>query len=95
MRPQRRESVRLVGSGRIGPHEPKAVAAQLWSFVHGSVAPELAEHFAEFGDAGRQVLLPMGVNVAVGLGDERARAEASHEAGARGFDSITTRSPAH
>jgi hypothetical protein len=35
-----------------------------------------------------QVLQPMGVNLAVGLGDERVRAHASHEAGARLFDSI-------
>jgi hypothetical protein len=35
------------------------------------------------------VLLPLGVNVAVGLGDERERAQASHEAGVRLDDSIT------
>jgi hypothetical protein len=36
----------------------------------------------------------MGVNVAVGLGDKRERAEASHEAAARLYDSVTRRSTA-
>jgi hypothetical protein len=36
----------------------------------------------------------MGVNVAVGLGDKRERAEASHEAAARLYDSVTRRSAA-
>jgi hypothetical protein len=35
------------------------------------------------------VLLPMGVNLAVGLGDNRERAQASHKAGARLYDLIT------
>jgi hypothetical protein len=60
----------------------------LWSFVHGFITLELAEHFVEVDDAVAQVLLPLGVNVAVGLGDERERAQASHEAGARLYDSI-------
>jgi hypothetical protein len=50
----------------------------------------LAEHFVEFDDPVAQVLQPMGVNLAVGLGDKRERARASHEAGARLYDSITS-----
>jgi hypothetical protein len=61
----------------------------LWSFVHGYITLELADHFAEFGDPVAQVLLPMGVNFTVGLGDDRERAQSSHEAGARLYDSIT------
>ena len=80
---------RLVSSGRVGRQEPEAVAAQLWSYVHGCITLELAEHFAEFDDPVAQVLLPMGVNLVVGLGDDRERAQASHEAGARLYDSIT------
>ncbi len=34
------------------------------------------------------VLLPLGVNFAVGLGDDRERAQASHEAAVRLYDSI-------
>jgi hypothetical protein len=80
---------RLVSSGRVRRQEPEVVAAQLWSYVHGCVTLELADHFAEFDDPVAQVLLPMGVNLAVGLGDDRQRAQTSHEAGARLYDSIT------
>ncbi|MFF4394921.1 TetR/AcrR family transcriptional regulator [Streptomyces sp. NPDC001480] len=79
---------RLVDSGRAERQEPEVIAAQLWSLVHGYITLELAEHFGEFEDPVKQVLLPMGVNFSVGLGDERERAEASHEAGARLYDSI-------
>jgi len=81
---------RLVSSGRATPQEPQVVAAQLWSLVHGYITLELAEHFAEFSDAVVQVLLPMGVNFAVALGDTRERAEASHQAVLRLDDSITS-----
>lgn len=71
---------RLVDSGRVRPQDPQVVAAQLWSVVHGYISLELAEHFADFADAALDVLLPMGVNFTVGLGDTREAAEASHRA---------------
>ncbi len=80
---------RLTSSRRVRQQEPQAVAAQLWSFVHGCITLELADHFVEFDDPVAQVLQPMGVNLAVGLGDTRVRAQTSHEAGARLYDSIT------
>src|SRR5688500_14399118 len=80
---------RLLRTGRVRQQEPEVLAAQLWSFVHGFITLELAEHFVEVDDAVAQVLLPLGVNVAVGLGDERERAQASHEAGVRLDDSLT------
>jgi hypothetical protein len=70
------------------------LAAQLWSFVHGYITLELAEHFVEFDDPVAQVLVPMGVNLAVGLGDKRERAEVSHQAAARLYDAVTRRSTA-
>ncbi len=70
---------RLVASGRISPGEPEVIAAQLWSFVHGYISLELADHFAEFDEPLTQVLLPMGVTFTVGLGDTPERALASHE----------------
>lgn len=82
---------RLVESGRIRVHEPELIAAQLWSFVHGYVTLELAQHFAELGDPVAQVLLPMGVNLTVGLGDERERAEASHREAARRYEATAGR----
>jgi AcrR family transcriptional regulator len=80
---------RLIDSGRITQQDPDGIAAQLWSFVHGFITLELAETFAGFDDPVRQVLLPLGVNVSVGLGDTRERAEASHQAAARFFASIS------
>jgi AcrR family transcriptional regulator len=80
---------RLVSSGRVRKQDPEVMAAQLWSFVHGYISLELAQHFVEFDDAVVQVLLPMGVNLLVGLGDGRQRAQASHEAGVRLYESIT------
>ncbi|KXF53948.1 transcriptional regulator [Rhodococcus sp. SC4] len=79
---------RLVGSGRVGLHDAEVVAAQLWSFVHGYITLELGEHFVEFDDAAVQVLLPMGVNFAVGLGDTRELAQASHERAVRSYGSV-------
>ncbi len=75
-------------SGRVGPAQPDVIAAALWSFVHGYITLELAEHFAGFDDPVQQVLLPMGVTFTVGLGDTRERAQASHEAAVRLYDSI-------
>ena len=74
---------RLVTSGRVAPADPAVVAAQLWSFVHGCISLELADHFAEFTDPVVEVLVPMGVTFCVGLGDTRERAMASHDAGLR------------
>ncbi len=60
-------------------NDPKAVAGALWSFVHGYITLELANHFAEFDDPVRQVLVPMGVTFCVGLGADPEAARASHE----------------
>jgi AcrR family transcriptional regulator len=79
---------RLVKSGRVTRQDPDGIAAQLWSIVHGFITLELAETFVGFDDPVRQVLLPLGVNVSVGLGDTRERAEASHQTAARFYDSI-------
>lgn len=69
---------RLVASGRTSPAEPEVLAASLWSYVHGFISLELADHFVEFEDPLTQVLVPMGVTFCVGLGDNPDRALASH-----------------
>lgn len=74
---------RLVESQRVGDHDPTVIAAQLWSMVHGFVTLELSDHFTEFDDPAATVLLDLGTNLAVGLGDTRTLARASHEAAAR------------
>lgn len=68
---------RLVASNRIRPQDPAVIAAQLWSFVHGFISLELAEHFADFADSVAEVLVPMGITFMVGLGDDLPRATAS------------------
>ena len=83
---------RLVDSGRIRPARPDVVAAALWSFVHGYITLELAEHFVGFKDPVRQVMLPMGVTFSVGLGDPPERAQASHEAVLRRYKAAERRS---
>lgn len=78
---------RLVESGRVAANDPNAVAGALWSFVHGFITLELADHFAEFDDPVRQVLTPTGVTFAVGLGDSPGTALASHESALRNYSS--------
>jgi AcrR family transcriptional regulator len=80
---------RLVNSGRVRQQDPEGIAAQLWSFVHGLITLELAETFVECSDPAGHLLLPMGVNLSVGLGDTRERARASHETAAGLYDLIT------
>lgn len=71
---------RVAASDRFEATDPDALASSLWSFVHGYITLELADHFVEFDDPVAQVLVPMGVTFTVGLGDDRERARASHEA---------------
>jgi AcrR family transcriptional regulator len=86
---------RLVNTGRVRQQDPQGIAAQLWSFAHGFITLELTETFVGFDDPVRQVLLPLGVNVSVGLGDTREHAEASHIEAARRFDSIAREGGSH
>jgi AcrR family transcriptional regulator len=76
---------RLVTSGRVARGQPKAIAAQLWSFVHGFISLELSEHFTDFEAPLSQVLLPMGVTFCVGAGDTLERARVSHQAALRRY----------
>jgi len=69
---------RLVESGRVGDREPRILAGQLWSTVHGFITLELANHFVAFEDPVTTVLLQLGTDLAVGWGDDPTRAAASH-----------------
>ena len=79
---------RLATSGRVrGRLDVEAVAASLWSFVHGFITLELAEHFAGFDDPVRRVMLPTGVGLTVGLGDDPGRSRRSHQKALRRYAS--------
>lgn len=78
------EAVTRLGTvGGLAVEDPRAAAGALWSFVHGYIALELSQHFAEFADPVRQVLVPMGVTFCVGLGADHASALTSHETALR------------
>ena len=70
---------RLRNADGLTIDDPTAAAGALWSFVHGYISLERANHFVEFADPVRQVLVPMAVTFCVGLGADRASALASHE----------------
>lgn len=76
-------AARLGTVGGLTVEDPMAAAGALWSFVHGYITLELSNHFAEFADPVRQVLVPMGVTFCIGLGASRASALASHETALR------------
>ena len=79
---------RLAASDRVrGRLDVDAVAAGLWSYVHGFITLELAEHFVGFDDPVRQVLLPTGAALTVGLGDDPGRARRSHQKALRRYAS--------
>jgi len=81
---------RLVDSGEIGTFDAGTVAAGLWSTTHGYISLELADHFLEFDDPVRSIMLPTGIAFTVGLGGDPSRVRASvdealrrHEASVR------------
>lgn len=71
---------RVVESGRVDPVEPAIAAGQFLSATHGYVLLEIAGVFGE--DGGAEVILPLAVNLMVGLGDSREAAIRSLESAA-------------
>lgn len=71
------QCARLMETAWIRKMEPELLAAQLWSALHGFIMLELGGHFAAVADPASQVLMPTCVNLVVGLGADRTRAEAS------------------
>lgn len=68
---------RMIEAGRVQPADPQLVAGQLWSFSHGFITLELTGHFDALPDAVQGVMLPLGANVVIGLGDKPKKAYAS------------------
>lgn len=67
---------RAINAGRIHADEPAHAAAQLWSMLHGYVTLEMSGHISH-PDGLRNVFIPMGINLLVGLGDTHERATQS------------------
>ncbi|MBD8507211.1 TetR/AcrR family transcriptional regulator [Hoyosella sp. G463] len=65
---------RAMDAGRLDELAPVAIAAQIWTALHGYVVLELAGYYTP-PDAGiRNVLRPMMLNLVIGLGDSRESA---------------------
>jgi AcrR family transcriptional regulator len=60
---------RIIASGRARAEEPARAAAQIWSAIHGYVLLEIAGYFGTDGRGVEEVLLPLGVKLAIGAGD--------------------------
>lgn len=68
---------RLIDSNCVRKMEPDLMAAQLWSTLHGFILLELGGHFAPTSNPPVEILVPMCINLIVGLGADRDRAHAS------------------
>lgn len=68
---------RLIDSSCVRKMEPDLMAAQLWSTLHGFILLELGGHFAATSNPPADILVPMCINLIVGLGADRESAKAS------------------
>jgi AcrR family transcriptional regulator len=66
-------TARAMTDGKFRAGDPEHVAAQLWSALHGFVMLELAGYFEAQDDAVESVLLPLFVNLGIGLGTDTTR----------------------
>ena len=75
-----RAAARAIDAGRFRPVDPYAAAAQLWSALHGFVTLESSGHFGRPEQGIDHILVPLGITLAVGLGDTVDCAEQSSDA---------------
>lgn len=68
---------RLVHAKSVRKTDPNLIALQFWSALHGFIMLDLAGHFAHMAAPSAGVLVPMCVNMVVGLGAKRDKAETS------------------
>ncbi len=64
-----RATERAIEAGRFRPIDPYAAAAQLWSALHGFVTLESSGHFGLSEHGVGHILVPLGITLAIGLGD--------------------------
>jgi AcrR family transcriptional regulator len=68
---------RMVTAKCVRGVDPDLMALQLWSALHGFIMLDLGGHFAHRETSVSAVLVPMCVNLVVGMGAKRVLAEAS------------------
>jgi AcrR family transcriptional regulator len=68
---------RIVATGRIRADDVVDLAGRVWSMIHGVVLLEITGEFGHDGRALTHILGPMTVDMFVGMGDDRERAELS------------------
>jgi AcrR family transcriptional regulator len=68
---------RMIAAGRIRDDGELPIAGRMWSLIHGAVMLELAGFFGHEDDGPTQVLVPMTLDLLVGMGDDRDTATRS------------------
>ncbi|MFI8011634.1 TetR/AcrR family transcriptional regulator [Acinetobacter sp. ABJ_C4_1] len=71
----RQECVNLIETKYIRDIDPDVMAAQLWSALHGFIMLELGQHFTNCSNPTTEILIPMCINLIVGLGAKPQIAE--------------------
>lgn len=72
-----KDCARLIEANFVRKSDPNLIAMQFWSTLHGFIMLELGGHFADVTDPPSEILVPMCINLVVGLGATRKRAESS------------------
>ncbi len=75
---------RVIEAGRIRPQDATAAATQVLSVTHGFVLLAIGGFIGDIGEALQDVMVPLTINLMVGLGDERERVERSLAAASTG-----------
>ena len=68
---------RLADAKCVRKADPDLIALQFWSALHGFIMLDLAGHFVHTATPSADVLMPMCVNMVVGMGAKRDKAESS------------------
>lgn len=68
---------RLVDARCVRQADPDLIAMQFWSALHGFIMLDLGGHFVQVDDPSSDILIPMCINMVVGLGAKRAQVDLS------------------
>ncbi len=68
---------RVIEGGRFHPQDATVAATQILSVTHGFLLLAIGGFVGDFGRALQEVMIPLSMNLMVGLGDERERVERS------------------